>query len=113
MSGKIKGKVKAKMECKGKFVFRSIEKKEAGSFTNENGVKVDYPSSYQIKVDEMIDGKPQERRFKFDIGNKRLADVFYNFDTYTICEITFDVNIYASSVKLVPKIVIGISDDKK
>ena len=41
------------MIAKGKFKFKSIEEKDGGEFTNAQGQKIKYDSSYSIKVDEI------------------------------------------------------------
>ena len=101
------------MNCKGRFIFRYIEKKEAGSFTDENGKEIRYDSSFNLKLDEIVDGKPVERKFKIPLSDKNLANDFFNLKPYYPCEVTFDINIYANSVKLTPKQVLAVGDDKK
>ena len=98
------------MKCAGRFIYRGIEKKDAGSFTNDNGQTISYDSSYQVKLDEIVDGKPQERKFKFPTKEKKLADSFNDLEPYSKCEITFNVNIFANSIRLIPLEVIGIND---
>lgn len=91
------------MICKGSFIFRGLEKREAGTFKDDNGNEIKYSSSYLVKVDEIVEGKALERRFKFDLTNSKLASDFSNLQIYTPVEISFDVNIYPKSVTLVPK----------
>lgn len=101
------------MNCKGRFIFRYIEKRDAGSFTDDNGKEVRYDSSYNLKLDEIVEGKPVERKFKIPLSNNSLANDFFNLEPYSACEVTFDINLYANSVKLTPKQVIAVGEDKK
>lgn len=101
------------MVCKGNFIFRGIEKKDAGTFTDENGKDIRYDSSYHLKLDEIVEGKAIERKFKFPISNTKLASDFTNLQVYTPVEISFDVNVYATRVTLTPKSVFIVSADKK
>lgn len=101
------------MNCKGRFIFRYIEKKDAGSFKDENGKEIRYDSSYNLKLDEIVDGKPTERKFKIPLSNNGLANDFFNLEPYSTCEVVFDINLYANSVKLIPKQVIAVGEDKK
>lgn len=101
------------MNCKGNFIFRGIEKKDAGSFTDQLGNNVTYNSSYHVKVDEIVDGKINERKFKFPVDNTKLANDFSNIQPYTPIEISFDLNIFATKIALVPKSVFVVSVDKK
>ena len=91
------------MKCSGKFVYKGIEKKDGGEFTNEKGKLVKYEPMYQILVDEDLgDNKIIQRRFKFPLTNKNLYDVLIGLKPYTDITLYFDVNIYNSSAKLVP-----------
>lgn len=101
------------MNCKGNFVFRGIEKKDAGTFTDVSGNKISYDSSYHVKVDEVVDGKIQERKFKFPSAEGKLANDFMNLQPYTPVEINFEINIYATRISLTPKSVFVVSADKK
>ena len=101
------------MNCKGRFIFRYIEKKEAGSFTDENGREIRYDSSYNLKLDEIVEGKPVERKFKIPLTDKNLANDFFNLEAYSPCEVTFDISLFANSVKLTPKQVLAVGGDKK
>lgn len=91
------------MICEGNFIFRGIEKKDAGTFTDVSGKEIRFDSSYHLKLDEIVDGKAVERKFKFPISNTKLASDFANLQVYTPVKISFDVNIYSTRVNLVPK----------
>lgn len=90
------------MKCQGKFVFKCIERKDGGEFVTQQGQKITFEPTYQVKVDENVDGKIQERIFKFKQTNKSLAQEFEELNVYDSIEIDFNVELYKNSVKLVP-----------
>lgn len=98
------------MKCQGKFIFKCIEKKEGGEFVNQKGQKVVYDPTFQVKVDEIIDGKTEERIFKFKASNKELANNFEKFNVYDKVIIDFNIELYKTSVKLVPCNVYGTEE---
>lgn len=90
------------MLCKGTLIFKSIEKREGGTFKNDKGQDINYDSSYIIKVDEVKGKEVNERKFKFPQTNKVLFENFSNIDAYTKVDITFDIVISTNTCKLVP-----------
>lgn len=90
------------MICQGEFVFKGIEEREGGEFVNSQGRVIKFDESYIVKVDEIIDNKAQEQNFKFKKSNKKLAEDFKAFKMYDDILITFNVDLYKSSVKLTP-----------
>ena len=90
------------MNCNGVFNFRGIEKREGGSFTNSEGKVIDYKPSYVVFVDEDVNGKIFERKFKFPIENEALYRKFSELDIYDKIEVYFDINFIGTSVRLVP-----------
>ena len=60
------------MQARGKFVFKSLERKEGGKFINEKGEEINYGASYQLKVDENKDGVINERKLKNHFFQKSL-----------------------------------------
>ena len=90
------------MLCKGTLIFKSINKREGGTFKNDKGQDINYDSSYIIKVDEVKGKDVNERKFKFPQTNKVLYDKFVDIEPYTKVDITFDVIISTNTCKLVP-----------
>lgn len=90
------------MLCKGTLIFKSIDKREGGTFKNDKGQDINYDSSYIIKVDEVKGKDVNERKFKFPQTNKVLYDKFVDIEPYTKVDITFDVEINTKTCKLVP-----------
>lgn len=90
------------MYSKGTLIFKTIEKKEGGSFKNDKGQDVNYDSSYVIKVDEVKGKDVNERKFKFPQTNKQLYDKFIEIEPYTKVNVTFDIVISTTTCKLVP-----------
>ena len=89
------------MKCNGKFVYRALTKTDAGSFINANGEKIDYPSSYKLKVDENTENGVQERVFKVAIDNPVVPHIV-NLKPYSEVNIDFEVQIFSSGVRLIP-----------
>ena len=52
------------MECRGKFKYKGLTKKNGGEFTNGRGELVKYNESYEIKLDELTQDGVYERKFK-------------------------------------------------
>lgn len=90
------------MLCKGTLIFKSIDKREGGTFKNDKGQDINYDSSYIIKVDEVKGKDVNERKFKFPQTNKVLFESFSEIEPYTKVDITFDVVISTNTCKLVP-----------
>ena len=92
------------MKAKGLFMFKSIQKREKGSFTNkETGEVIEYGSCYVLVADEVEEsGKITERRFKIDEEANYLVGQLSALEPYTKIEIEFDVALYSSNAKLIP-----------
>ena len=90
------------MKAVGEFIYKSIEKRDGGSFTNERGQAVTYSESYLLKVDENKDGKIDERRLKIPKDNEILVQKFMRLDPYTRVKIEFDVQFYNNNIKVIP-----------
>ena len=92
------------MKAKGLFMFKNLEKREKGQFTNaETGEVIEYGSCYVIVADELMEeNKVKERRFKFDIKNSTLATELLQLEQYTKINLIFDVDLYSNNCKLTP-----------
>ena len=90
------------MKCEGEFVFKGIETKAGGEFTNERGQVIKYSPTNQIKLDEIIGTKTEERTFKFPVENKELCEKFKSLKIYENIVIVFNIELYKTSVKLIP-----------
>lgn len=91
-------------ECKGDFIFKSIEKREGGTFTNDNGKEIEYDASYRLKVDEITENGIDERIFKIPLKFKTLYEDLKALKPYEAIILEFDI-VFSSSVgtvKLVP-----------
>ena len=98
------------MIAKGKFKFKSIEEKDGGEFTNSQGQKIKYDSSYSVKVDEITDKGIYERRFKVSTTNNSLITKLKQLSPYIDIELTFDIQFYGNSVKVVPTDIVSCSN---
>lgn len=92
------------MKAKGLFMFKSIQKREKGSFTNkETGEVIEYGSCYVLVADEVEEnGKITERRFKIAEEDNYIIGQLSTLDPYTKIQIEFDVVLYSSNAKLTP-----------
>ena len=90
------------MKCQGKFKYKGIEKKDAGSFVNSQGQKIDYPSKYAIKVDEVTPNGAFERIFKVEIESPIIPQLSQK-NMYDDINLEFDIQIASNgSAKIVP-----------
>ena len=101
------------MKCEGEFVFKGIETKEGGEFTNERGQLIKFSPTNQIKLDEIQGTKTEERTFKFPIENKPLAEKFKSLKLYENVVVAFNIELYKTSVKLVPIDVLCEHEDNE
>lgn len=97
----LKKRGKKKMKCNGIFKFKSITKRDGGSFTNAKGDVINYKESYALQVDEEKDGRIFERVFKLPVDSP-LVDSLKALEPYQDIEITFDIDIYGSRIVLSP-----------
>lgn len=90
--------------CKGEFVFKSIEKKDGGVFTNDNGKEIEYDASYKLKVDEISENGIDEIIFKIPLKSRQLYEDLKALNPYDKIVLEFDIVFSKSSgtVKLVP-----------
>ncbi len=88
------------MKCQGEVIFKSIEKREGGTFKDSTGRDLTYPSAYVVKFDENIDGKITERKAKFADTNVGLYTKFKTLQPYTKIELIGNVVFQNSGCKL-------------
>lgn len=99
------------MKYEGSFIFKGLGERAGGKFTNNQGREITYHSANTIKVDELLNGKPVERFFKFSKDDTSLKEKFEKIDLYADVTIVFDVKIYNNSVSLVPVDVIWETEE--
>ena len=90
------------MKAYGKFIYKSLEKRDGGEFVNSNGQKIKYDESYVLKIDENVDGKIDERKLKVDKNNIGLLNQLKDLRPYHEIELECDVQLYQNSCKLIP-----------
>ena len=93
------------MKCRGKFKFKEIVKKDAGSFTNAQGQVIKYDESYSLKLDEKTEKGIQERVFKLS-KDSSLIDDLQKYEEYTDIILDFDVVFYSNSIRIIPTAII-------
>lgn len=90
------------MKARGEFVFKGLEKRDGGEFTNERGQNVKYGESYVLKVDEVLEDSINERKLKVDPKNIALVDSLKKLKPYDKIELECDIQLYQNSAKVVP-----------
>lgn len=90
------------MQAKGKFIFKSLVKKEGGKFINERGQEINYNASYELKVDENKDGVINERKLKISEDNSILVQKLMKKNPYEPVELLCDIDFYGSVCKVIP-----------
>lgn len=90
------------MKCEGNFIYKGIEKRQGGEFTNERGQVIKYDDAFKITLDEVNEGKVITRTFTFSKNNTELENKFKSLKLYDNIVVAFDVVISRNNVKLVP-----------
>lgn len=89
------------MKCQGVFVFKSLKYRSGGTFKDDKGVNVKYPSVYILKVDELMEnGDINERIFKIDEKKTVLINDLKDLEAYQKIILYFNVTIYTSRISL-------------
>lgn len=88
------------MKTEGTFIFKSIKERDGGKFTNQSGQVIEYPSAYQVKFDEIVDGEAVERKIKVSKDQAELIVALQNLKTYSRAVLSFDVGFNASGCYL-------------
>ena len=90
------------MKCEGNFVYKGIEERKGGEFTNEIGQVIKYDPAFKITLDEINGSKVETRFFTFPIKNTELADKFKSLKLYSDIIVAFDIVISKKNLKLIP-----------
>lgn len=91
------------MKCEGNFIYKGIEERKGGEFTNERGRVIKFEPFFKITLDEIVEnGKVETRTFNFPIKNTDLADKFKDLDLYCNIIVAFDIVMFRNNVRLVP-----------
>ena len=98
------------MKCRGEFIFKSLEEREAGTFTNDKGENINYPSSFVLKLDEINENGINERKLKFPKENTELANRLNRLEPYTKIQLEFDVMIYGSQARITPTSFVDVQE---
>lgn len=101
------------MQTIGNFVFKGLEKKNGGEFTNERGQLIKYPESYQLKVDEIKDGVVSERKLKVSVDNDKLVQKLMRKNIYDKIDLQCEIEFGNGSVAKVVPIDLVDSNNKQ
>lgn len=83
-------------------VFKSVQLRDGGEFTNDKGELVKYPSSYVVVFDDNSSGDIKERRLKFPETNKTLYNKLSTLEAYSKITLLCDVQLYTANAKVIP-----------
>lgn len=89
------------MQCKGKFKYKGLTKRDGGQFQNQNGDVIKYPECYVLKADEQTEEGIFERQFKMPIDSILVSDLA-QFELYDDITINFDVKMYGNRIAVIP-----------
>ncbi len=89
------------MECKGKFKFKQLVRKDGGEFTNDRGQLIQYKDSYTLTVDEQTENGIYERKFKIATDSDIVQELLIK-KPYSDITLTFDINFFGNSLKAIP-----------
>lgn len=90
------------MKCVSEFIYKSLEKRDGGKFTNDKGDVIEYSDSYVLKVDELTSKGIYERKFKFPTKNIELVNKLKDINAYSRVQIEFNVELYGSQARVTP-----------
>lgn len=88
------------MKCKNIVVFKGVDERAGGEFTNERGQVIKYDKSYVVRFDEEVNGEVSEKRAKFKGTMDTLYNKFKTLKTYDKIELLFEVNILNNGCKI-------------
>lgn len=100
------------MKAIGNFVYKGLDKRSAGKFTNDKGQEVSYKEAYTLKVDENVDGNINERKLKVDVDNIGLVNGLKKLKLYEAFTLECEVVLYQNSAKVVPVALCSDSNNK-
>ena len=89
------------MECKGKFKFKQLQRRDGGEFTNSSGQVIQYKESYVLTVDEITDNGIFERKFKIPTDSELVQELLIK-KPYSDITVTFEISFYGNSIKATP-----------
>lgn len=96
------------MRCRGDFVFKSLRRRNAGTFVNDAGQSITYNECYILTVDEDTDNGIVSRKLRFPCTNTNLAQKLQNLEPYTKISLLFDVALYDNGSRV---LVIDLLED--
>lgn len=99
------------MRAKGNFVFKGLDKRAGGEFTNDKGQAIKYDESFVLKVDELVDGSINERKLKINVNNTTLLNELNKLKPYDKIDLECDVVLYQNSAKVIP-VAVSASNNK-
>lgn len=99
------------MKCQGGFIFKKIDKVDAGEFVN-NGNLIKYPSSFRLFLDEWNNGKLNEVKLKIPETSRDLVAKLQSLEPYSKVLLDCDIIFYNNSIRVIPSDVKVASNNK-
>ena len=89
------------MKCRGQFIFKSVKKKDGGTFTNQAGQEINYNESFEVKFDEITEeGDCIERKTKIGTNEIELFSKLSRLEQYKPAIFEFGVGFNSRGVTL-------------
>lgn len=83
-------------------VFKSVDTRDGGEFTNDKGALVKYEPCFVVKFDEDVNGQIMERRLKFPITNKALEHKLKELEPYSKIVLICNVELFVGNARVTP-----------
>ena len=90
------------MKGSGELMYKSIEQRDGGTFTNDKGQNIKYDPCYILKVDNIEGSKIEELKIKIPTENRSLVEKLKSFPPYTKIKLDFVFEIKSNNVKIIP-----------
>lgn len=88
------------MKCSNEVVFKGVEEREGGVFTNDKGQEIAYKKAYVVRFDENDALGVSEKKVKFDGDKIDLYTKFKGLKVYDRITLIFNVVIQNSGCKI-------------
>lgn len=90
------------MKGSGELMYKSIEQRDGGSFTNDKGQVIKYDACYVLKVDDIQGSKIEELKLKIPSENRSLVEKLKSFAPYTKIKLDFVLEVKGNNTKIIP-----------
>lgn len=93
------------MKGRGKFKFKEIRRREAGTFMGKDGNPVNYSAAYILSLDEKTERGIQSLEFKLQ-ENDVLVNELKEYKEYSDIVLDFDIVPYNNNFRVIPTAIV-------